>query len=60
VILVFDFGHFFLSIFKNPFDFFENNFIQASANYIDESYGFITTITFVDYKVQTASGLFKG
>jgi len=39
---------------------YENNYIQAAANYVDLGSGIITTIPFVDYSVTTASGIFEG
>jgi len=39
---------------------YENNFIQASANYIDEGSGFETSVPYVDYTVSAASGVFAG
>lgn len=39
---------------------YNDNFIQATANYIDEGTGFATTVPFIDYKVSMASGIFNG
>ena len=39
---------------------YDSNYIQATANYLDLGSGFATTISFVDYKVTTASGVFRG
>jgi hypothetical protein len=36
------------------------NFIQATANYIDEGSSFVTTVPFIDYTVSAASGIFEG
>jgi hypothetical protein len=36
------------------------NFIQATANYVDEGTSFVTTIPFIDFTVSAASGIFKG
>lgn len=40
-----------------PYDI---NFIQATANYIDNGSGLATTVPFVDYKVNIATGIFNG
>ena len=37
-----------------------DNYIQATANYIDSGSDFETTLPFVNYKVSIASGIFKG
>jgi hypothetical protein len=39
---------------------YDTNYIQAVANYVDNGTEFETTISFVDYKVTTASGIFNG
>jgi hypothetical protein len=39
---------------------YENNFIQAVANYLDEGNGFETSVPYVDYAVTGASGIFEG
>jgi len=44
----------------NLYPYSTNNYIQASANYVDESGGFETTVPFVDYTVMAASGVFEG
>lgn len=36
------------------------NYIQATANYIDDGSSFVTTIPFMDYTVSAASGIFSG
>ncbi len=36
------------------------NFIQATANYVDEGSSFVTTVPFIDYTVSAASGIFEG
>lgn len=46
-----------VSINVEPYD---KNYIQGTANYVDNSTGFETTIPFVDYPVSSASGIFKG
>ena len=35
------------------------NYIQASANYVDSGSSFVTTVPFIDYSVSAASGIFK-
>jgi hypothetical protein len=37
-----------------------NNYIQASANYVDSGSSFVTTVPFIDYTVSAASGIFNG
>lgn len=39
---------------------YEENFIEASANYIDEGSGFETEVPFVNYSVCCAKGIFEG
>jgi len=39
---------------------YNDNFIQATANYIDTGTGFETMVPFIDYKVSIASGIFNG
>jgi hypothetical protein len=39
---------------------YEQNFIQASANYIDSGEQFETTASFIKYTVSAASGIFEG
>jgi len=46
-----------VSINSKPY---QNNFIEAVANYVDNGNGFATAINFVNYTVTAASGKFKG
>ena len=46
-----------VSINMQPYN---DNFIQATANYLDTGTGFATTVPFIDYKVSIASGIFSG
>jgi hypothetical protein len=39
---------------------YQDNFIQATANYIDTGTGLATTNPFIDYKVSIATGIFNG
>ena len=39
---------------------YESNYIQASANYLDDGSGFETTVSSVNYTVTAASGIFEG
>jgi hypothetical protein len=39
---------------------YENNFVQATANYLDSGNTDVTTVPFVDYGITTASGVFLG
>lgn len=39
---------------------YEDNFIQATANYIDEGTSFITEIPFINYAVSASSGIYAG
>ena len=39
---------------------YEDNFIQASANYVDEGTSFITEVPFVNYTVTASSGIYAG
>ena len=47
-----------IDINMNPL--YGDNYIQATANYIDAGKDFATTLPYVDYKVSIASGIFKG
>ena len=44
----------------NMYPLYGDNYIQATANYIDTGKDFATTLPYVDYKVSIASGIFKG
>lgn len=46
-----------LTITSQPYD---QNFIQAAANYVDDGSTFITTVPFVNYTVLAASGIYAG
>ena len=46
-----------VSINSKPY---QNNFIEAVANYVDNGNGFATELKFVNYTVTAASGKFKG
>lgn len=39
---------------------YEDNFIQASANYVDEGTEFITEVPFVNYTISASSGIYAG
>ena len=45
-----------ITVFPN----YDKDYLEASANYIDNSDGFSTTVPFVDYGINNAGGIFSG